>query len=323
MKKRVRAGLLMAVILLMAGCGNSNTGEESVAPDIHMTENTDQADAEENISTEGVADYPAAFMVNDAIYLVGEVPMSAEVDDSAIIGYTESYTDTFPENNGETNFNPELGMPFAQVEGGIAILYQNEWYLGTPFSNAAGENTISFDGVIIDHTLESIAPVICVKTLDEEVIPYEAVFFELPEDEADWALQTGTVVIITCDGAFTEQAPYFGTLLSITGLTTEADNSLVSVVNLWDREDAAKLLPEDAAVVATLFEGGSWEEGASDCANDCLLIMDDDEIQYHSDCGTFNDEVNEKSLQLTEKQQVEVNAILEKYIALGMDDIKE
>ena len=398
MKKRLRTFLLMAVILMMAGCGNSNSGEEladmaTLSEDgytaivwdeniyvpycaiqknncgqqigfvdgdkndrvyeyegystgewiINMYESglmdnamlyreINVADIPDglvseyewnNLSAEGVSDYPAAFMANDTIYLIGEVPMPAEVDDSAIIGYTESFTDTFPENNGETNFNPELGMPFAQVEGGIAILFQNEWYLGTPFSNAAGENTITFDGVIIDHTLESLVPVICVKVLNEEVIPYETVFFELPDDEAEWALQTNVLVNITCDGAFTEQAPYFGTLISITGLTTDADNSLISVVNLWGREDVARLSSEDAAVIATLFEGGSWREGASDCANDCLLIMDDDEIQYHSDCGTFNDEVNEKSLQLTEKQQVEVNAILGEYIALGMDGIEE
>ena len=323
MKKRLGAVLLMAVILMMAGCGSSNSGEESTAPDIQITENTDLADLEENVSTEDVADCPAAFMVNDTIYLLEGIPMPAEVDESAIIGYTESYTDTFPEKNGETNFNPELGMPYAQVEDGIAVLYQNEWYLGTPFSNAAGENTISFDGVIIDHTLESIAPVICVKTLEEEVIPYETVFFELPDDEADWALQTNALVNIICDGAFTEQAPYFGTLISITGLTTEADNSIISVVNLWYREDAARLSPEDAAVIVALFEGGNWREGTSDCLNDCLLYINNEEIHYDSDCGTFNDEVNEKSLHLTEDKQAKVNAILEKYIALGVDGIKE
>lgn len=87
----------------------------------------------ENVSTEGVADYPAAIMVNGTIYLLEGIPMTAEVDESAIIGYTESFTDTFPENNEETNFNPELGMPYAQAEGGIAVLYQNEWYLATPY----------------------------------------------------------------------------------------------------------------------------------------------------------------------------------------------
>lgn len=79
-----------------------------------------------------VSDYPAAIMVNDAIYLFPDAPMLAEIDESAIIGYTESYTDTFPTKNGETNFNRELNMPIAQVKGGIAVLYEHEWYLCAP-----------------------------------------------------------------------------------------------------------------------------------------------------------------------------------------------
>mgnify|MGYP007128703176 FL=1 len=58
--------------------------------------------------------------------------MPAEVDESSIIGYTTSYIDTFPEKDGETNFNRELEMPYAKVEGGIAVLYDNEWHLCTP-----------------------------------------------------------------------------------------------------------------------------------------------------------------------------------------------
>ena len=58
--------------------------------------------------------------------------MSGEVDNSAIIGYTSSYTDTFPEKDGETNFNREIGMPYAKVDEGIAVLYEDEWYLCTP-----------------------------------------------------------------------------------------------------------------------------------------------------------------------------------------------
>ncbi len=77
-------------------------------------------------------DYPAAFMVNESIYLLSMEAMPAEIDESAIIGYTKSYTDTFPEKDGETNFNRELNMPFAEVEGGIAVLYENEWRLCTP-----------------------------------------------------------------------------------------------------------------------------------------------------------------------------------------------
>ena len=226
MGKRIAFTIITACVLLITGCGASNSAEAPAGADSQIVENAGQTDIEENIATDGVADYPAAIMVNDTVYLLEGNPMPAEVDESAIIGYTESYTDTFPENNGETNFNPELGMPYAQVEGGIAVLYKNEWYLGTPFYN---ENTITFTGIIIDHTVESLVPVVCVKTLEEEVIPYEAVFFELPEGEEDWALKTGAEVFITCSGDFTEPAPHYGTLISIRNTDTDVLSPLDGV----------------------------------------------------------------------------------------------
>ena len=91
-------------------------------------------------------DYPAAIMAEGSIYLKSAAAMPAEIDESAIIGYTTSYTDTYPEKDGETNFNRELNMPYARVEGGIAVLYENEWYLCTPKDENAGSGggTISF-----------------------------------------------------------------------------------------------------------------------------------------------------------------------------------
>ncbi len=62
----------------------------------------------------------------------------------------------------------ELTNYLMKVAGGIAVLYKNEWYLGTPFYN---ENAIIFTGVIVDHTVASLVPVDCVKTLEEEEIP--------------------------------------------------------------------------------------------------------------------------------------------------------
>lgn len=42
-------------------------------------------------------DYAAAIMVNDQIYYKTVQAIPAEIDESAILGYTKSYTDTFPE----------------------------------------------------------------------------------------------------------------------------------------------------------------------------------------------------------------------------------
>ena len=77
-------------------------------------------------------DYAAAIMVNGEIYYKTVTAIPVEIDESAILGYTDSYTDTFPKKDGETNFNNELGMPYARVEEGIVVLFDNEWYLCRP-----------------------------------------------------------------------------------------------------------------------------------------------------------------------------------------------
>ena len=77
-------------------------------------------------------DYPAAIMVHGNIYYYSVEVIPGEIDESSILGYTESYTNTFPEKHGETNFNRELGMPYARVEGGIAVLNDNEWHMCYP-----------------------------------------------------------------------------------------------------------------------------------------------------------------------------------------------
>jgi len=103
-------------------------------------------------------DYPAAIMAEGEIYLKSAEPMPAEIDESAIIGYTTSYTDTFPEKDGETNFSRELKLPYARVEGGIAVLVESEWYLCTlrdPESGAGG-GTITF---YAEPTREGTKPV--------------------------------------------------------------------------------------------------------------------------------------------------------------------
>ena len=70
----------------------------------------------------------AAIMVNSVLYLLAPEPVPIEVDESAIIGYTTSYTTGMPSMEGETNFSRELNLPYAKCNGSIYILYENEWY---------------------------------------------------------------------------------------------------------------------------------------------------------------------------------------------------
>ena len=70
MEKKSVAFLLMVFVLMITGCGNSNSADDEWVEQVL-----------ENVSTEGVADYPAAIMVNNTIYLMGDTPMSEKVED--------------------------------------------------------------------------------------------------------------------------------------------------------------------------------------------------------------------------------------------------
>ena len=128
MKKALLYILAALCLLGMVGCAVPGPASAETRP-------ADEASGpapEETLSADAAVDYPAAIMVGGTVYLLQGEPMAGEVDDSAIFGHTTSYTDTFPEKDGETNFNRETDMPYAAVDGGIAVLYQNEWYLCTP-----------------------------------------------------------------------------------------------------------------------------------------------------------------------------------------------
>lgn len=77
--------------------------------------------------------YQLGIVIDGVFYEKSYQPMPAEVDDSAIVGYIKSYTDTYPKKDGQTNISKDLiDKPYAKVDGGIAILLQNEWYLCVP-----------------------------------------------------------------------------------------------------------------------------------------------------------------------------------------------
>lgn len=113
MKKFVVFALILVLALSLAGCGLLDHGTP-LSP--------------EGVSSAG--DYPAAIMVDGAVYTKA-YETAGEVDESAIIGETESYTDAYPTKDFETNFSRKTGLPVAKVDGGVAVLYDNEWQLFT------------------------------------------------------------------------------------------------------------------------------------------------------------------------------------------------
>ena len=79
------------------------------------------------------ADYPAAIMVDGTVYLLPVDPLPAgTVDEGEITGCVDSYTETFPEKDGQQNFSREAALPYAPAEGGLALLHDGAWYLCVP-----------------------------------------------------------------------------------------------------------------------------------------------------------------------------------------------
>ena len=107
MKKRLLFGVLLLTVLLSVGCGREPVEAEQ----------------------------PPAIMVDGIVYRYTDELFPEEVEEAAILGYTTSYNGIFPEKDGETNFNHELQMPYAEVEGGIAVFYDDDWYLCVPMKD--------------------------------------------------------------------------------------------------------------------------------------------------------------------------------------------
>lgn len=74
---------------------------------------------------------------------------------------------------------------------------------------------------------------------------------------------------------------------------------------------------EDSLRILELLEG-DWVDGTTDCAADIFIHLPDGHIRYHSDCGTFIEVENQRSLSLSEADREEVNAIMGRYITLGV-----
>ena len=119
-------------LILSLGCLMALTGCQGVSADypaaIMVEDQLYYKPAQPSSIEEGLE----VIMVDDQLYLKPDHPSPGEVAPEAVIGTTTSYTDEMPDKEGETNFDRELGCPYARVKEGIAVLYNNEWYICTP-----------------------------------------------------------------------------------------------------------------------------------------------------------------------------------------------
>ena len=112
-KQRISPGKSLLLVLLLAGVPLAALGKM--------------------MQRDTAADYPAAIMVDGTVYLVSVNPLPAgTVDEAEITGCVDSYTETFPEKDGQRNFSREAALPYAPAAGGLALLCDGAWYLCDP-----------------------------------------------------------------------------------------------------------------------------------------------------------------------------------------------
>lgn len=94
-----------------------------------------------------------------------------------------------------------------------------------------------------------------------------------------------------------------------------------------------EILEDDANALSAILNGGNWIEKTTECESDCVINLQGYWTHYDSESGILNkydlkemsvysskvQEVNGKSLVLSEEDRTTVNTILEKYITLNID----
>jgi len=62
--------------------------------------------------------------------------------------------------------------------------------------------------------------------------------------------------------------------------------------------------------IIDLLNNASWINDLSNCNSDFVFYTQAQEIRYHSECGTFNDYTNQKSMAVSEEQRTAINTML-------------
>ena len=67
---------------------------------------------------------------------------------------------------------------------------------------------------------------------------------------------------------------------------------------------------EGKKYIINLLNKAVWEANAEDCECDFYFSLQRQRVEYHSECGMFNDITNGKSTKVTEDQRLKINTIL-------------
>ena len=93
-----------------------------------------------------------------------------------------------------------------------------------------------------------------------------------------------------------------------------SDETVWTVWNWLSDETAVAMTADDSRIIQNYCSGSKYENGTSDCLSDYIFTTGaGKKIYYHSECGIFNDILNNRSYKAVDSQRDEINSILNKY----------
>lgn len=97
-----------------------------------------------------------------------------------------------------------------------------------------------------------------------------------------------------------------------------------SVRNIFTEECANISDDKDIETISSILFVDSWNvESLTNCSNNIEITIDGTTYLYHSDCGTFNDTINQRYLSLDDETTNIVNTLFAKYVSLTSSKIPE
>lgn len=96
----------------------------------------------------------------------------------------------------------------------------------------------------------------------------------------------------------------------------------VTIRNIFTGEVEPLTVNEDIRVIQSFISSDAWNaEGTADCLSNIEITINGETYQYHSDCGTFNDSLNQRSLSLDDDTKEKVNSLFAEYISLTATEV--
>lgn len=72
-----------------------------------------------------------------------------------------------------------------------------------------------------------------------------------------------------------------------------------------------ELSADEIATVVSIWDNGNWKPYITKTGYDYVFVFSETELRYSSDVGIFNDPDNNRHLELTEEERMQINSVLE------------